>query len=103
MGEEGLNEIANIISELERQRAAIDNALSALREVSGAAGFGAGGQVVRRRGRPRKDGGVSAPSQKKGGLTPEGRKRLAESMRRRWATRKDEMTALITRGKKKAR
>ena len=44
-GREPLNDIQNIIERLEQQRAAIDNALAALREVSGT-------EPKKRRGRP---------------------------------------------------
>jgi hypothetical protein len=70
--------IKEIIDSLERQKSAIENALSALREIQ-------------------ENGSVSAPSspsrgraaaKRKGGMTPEGRKRLAEAMKRRWAVKR---------------
>jgi hypothetical protein len=68
----------DIIKRLEQQRVAIERALSALREVDGS--FDTGAAVT-----------VSAPVKKakrKGGMTPEGRKRLSEALRRRWAAKR---------------
>jgi len=71
-----MNEIANIISQLESQKAAIEQALEALRD------FGETGSIT-----PRKSTGKSAPA-RKGGMTPEGRRRLALAMKRRWAAKR---------------
>lgn len=76
--------INEIIDSLERQRAAIDNALEALRGVQGSVQQtgGAGTQATTSAGRGR------GAAKRKGGMTPEGRKRLAEAMRRRWAAKR---------------
>ena len=89
----------DVIAQLERQRSAIEKALAALKAVEqtghetamvSAAGAPATG---RRRGRPPK---------RKGGMTPEGRQRLAEAMRRRWAIKRSAAQAK-KRGRKKKR
>jgi hypothetical protein len=69
--------IKEIIDSLERQRTAIENALSALRGIE-VAGQQSASTSTSRRGR----------AKRKGGMTPEGRKRLAEAMRRRWAAKR---------------
>jgi hypothetical protein len=71
-----MNEIANIINQLEAQKAAIEQALEALRD------FGETGSIT-----PRKSNGTAAPA-RKGGMTPEGRRRLALAMKRRWAAKR---------------
>jgi hypothetical protein len=71
-----MNEIANIISQLEAQKAAIEQALEALRD------FGRTGSIT-----PGKSTGKSAPA-RKGGMTPEGRRRLVLAMKRRWAAKR---------------
>jgi hypothetical protein len=68
-----MTDIASIISQLERQRSAIGNAIEALRGVSGQ-------PAAKRRGRP--------PKGKKGSMSAEGRQRQIEAMRRYWAARK---------------
>lgn len=70
-----MNEIDSIISQLEQQRSAIDQALEALRGVAGNAAPG------RKRG-PKK------AAAKKRGLTEAGRQRLAANMRRLWAAKR---------------
>ena len=104
-----MSDIQNIITELERQRAAIDNALEALRGVTGQT-------AVARRGRPKgtkrstsvdgrqrqieamraywaakKAGGKKVTTKKatkKRALTAAGRKALSENMKRLWATKR---------------
>src|SRR5690348_11935342 len=71
-----MNEIANIISRLETQKAAVDQALEALRD------FAETGSIT-----PGKSTSNSAPA-RKGGMTPEGRRRLALAMKRRWAAKR---------------
>jgi hypothetical protein len=73
-----LKDIESIVSELEQQRSAIDRAISALREVSGtqASETSDGSQQQQ------------APATKKRGITPAGRRKLAEAMRRRWAAKR---------------
>lgn len=67
-------ELRLIIEELKRERARIDEAINALQQV--------GGSGRRRRG-ARQSG---APRRRR--LTPEGRKRLSDMMKKRWAERK---------------
>jgi hypothetical protein len=71
---DGLKEI---IDSLERQRTAIDNALAALRGIEE---VGQQSTASSTRGR--------GPEKRKGGMTPEGRRRLAEAMKRRWAAKR---------------
>ena len=71
-----MNEIANIISRLENQKAAIDRALEALQD------FAATGSIT-----PQQSG-RKTQSARKGGMTPEGRRRLALAMKRRWAAKR---------------
>ena len=76
-----MTDLRNIISELEQQKDAIERALAALREVSqtGAQAAMAGTAAKKRPGRPPK---------KQSRMTEEGRRRLAESMKKRWAAKK---------------
>jgi hypothetical protein len=69
-----VNNVENVISQLETQRSAIDRALEALREVAGkghlAIAPGSNGQRRKRH------------------LSPEGRRRIIEATKRRWAAAK---------------
>lgn len=72
-----MNEIESIIAQLERQRTAVDRALSALREIGGTGAAAPG----RKRGRP--------PGKKAGGgMSAEGRARIGEATRQRWALKR---------------
>jgi hypothetical protein len=113
-----LSDVEGIISELEQQRAAIERALAALREIWGISD-GSTTAPAKRRGRPpgrkfsaetrrrmseaqqRRHGGKRAeevapekatPATKQRGkkrnISPEGRARIADAARRMWATRK---------------
>jgi len=80
--------LKEVIASLEKQRVAIEKALAALRDVegSGAASPGPGrpkGSGIKRPGRPSRRGRISA----------EGRRRLAEAMKRRWAVKRAAATA----------
>ncbi len=66
--------IAGVISQLERQRAAIDKALAALRDVESDA--------------PASVPTATEPAKRKGGMTPEGKKRLIKALKKRWAAKK---------------
>jgi hypothetical protein len=105
------NDVSSIIEGLEQRRDAIERALAALREISGAGGVA----PAKRRGRPpgpRKDisadtanrrsegqrrrwaekkaaenAATTKPAVKKRGLTAAGRKRLSEMMKARWASK----------------
>jgi hypothetical protein len=117
---DGLN---SIIAQLEKQKTAIERALAALREVEGiepAAAPTAASPVPTRKASNKRSlaqkarwaakkaaegvpAGVPAKSTRKGGMTPEGRKRLAEAMKRRWAVKRTAAQAATKkRGRKKA-
>ncbi|MBS1982894.1 MAG: hypothetical protein JST16_01875 [Bdellovibrionales bacterium] len=72
-----MSEINSIISQLERQRVAIHKALEALREV---AGQGAPAPTPTR--------ATKTASAGKRSMSEEGRRRIAEAQRRRWAAKK---------------
>ena len=85
----GLN---HIIARLEEQRSAIERALSALRQIEGS-----GVQnKVEQSPAPRK-----VRMKRKRRITPEGRERLAEAMKRRWAVKRTAVQAK-KRGRKAA-
>ena len=87
-------QINEIIVSLEQQLQAVERALEALRSVSGVTGSGT--QAARRRGRPRK---TAAAPMKKRHLSPEGRRRIIEATKRRWAAvRKAQRQAVKKRG-----
>jgi hypothetical protein len=65
--------LASIIAQLERQKAAIERALAALEDVDGP---------------PAEEPKVNTPATRKGGMTPEGKKRLIKALKKRWAARK---------------
>jgi hypothetical protein len=71
-----LNDITGIISELERERSAIDRAISALREVTGQPGTS---EPIRQ---------AASAVTKKRQLSPEGRKRIIEATKKRWAAKR---------------
>ena len=64
-----------VIAQLEQQKAAIDKALAALRDVDGAGGSAA-------------TPASEAPATRKGGMTPEGKARLVAALKKRWAAKK---------------
>jgi hypothetical protein len=70
-----MNAIANIIAQLEDQKAAIDQALETLR------GFDETGTITSAQATRK------APA-RKSGMTPEGRRRVALAMKRRWAAKR---------------
>jgi len=80
-----MTDLTTIITQLEQQKSAIEKALSALREVAGV-GVTGGAAPAKRRGRPKK----SAPAVKKraSGMTAEGRRRVSEAQKARWAAKK---------------
>ncbi|MDE3195472.1 MAG: hypothetical protein KGN84_03955 [Acidobacteriota bacterium] len=79
--------LKDVIASLEKQKAAIEKALEALRDVEG---LGAP-----RPGRPKGSGAKRArgPSSNRGRISPEGRRKLAEAMKRRWAVKRAAATA----------
>lgn len=74
-------EVQEIVAELNREIARLQEARALL------AGGGAGAV---RRGRPAKKSvaDAAAPKTRKRRLTPEGRKRISEALKRRWAARR---------------
>src|SRR5579863_9658138 len=91
-GAEMAGGLYDIIAKVEQQRNAIERALSALREIEGS-------EVQSREEKspaPRK-----VQAKRKRGITPEGGKRLAEAMKRRWAVKRTAVRAK-KRGRKAA-
>lgn len=70
-----MNELDHIIAQLEQQAEAIDRALSALRHLGGSH-------------RSRETPAQSQAAVSKRGITPAGRRRIAEALRRRWAQKR---------------
>jgi hypothetical protein len=62
--------LKGIIAQLEHQKAAIERALAALREVEAPASQS------------------SIPPERRGGMTPEGRKRISAALKKRWAAKR---------------
>jgi hypothetical protein len=62
-----------VIDRLERQKAAIERALAALREVDAP---------------PTAAQPANSPAARKGGMTPAGRRRLSAALKKRWAAKK---------------
>jgi hypothetical protein len=79
------NEFKDVITRLERQRTAIDRALAALREVDDS---NAAQIVIARRRRPKKATRRKANKAVSRTISDEGRKRIAEAQRKRWALKK---------------
>ena len=77
------NSLNEVIKKLEQQRTGIERALAALREIEGpgAVAPAAAPAAVPASGRLRK-------ATRKGGMTPEGRRRLSEALKARWAAKK---------------
>ncbi len=113
--------LTSIIAELEKQKTAIERALAALREVEGiapaalapASSAPAKRKVSNKRSLAQKarwaakkaaeatPPATPAKASRKGGMTPEGRKRLAEAMKKRWAVKRAG-PAVKKAGRKKA-
>lgn len=101
-----MSHIGDVVKQLEAQKAAIDKALAALREVDGngepssSESVGSEPAPVAANASDRRSAGqkarwvakraaeAAAPATRKGGMTPDGRKRLAEAMKRRWAVKR---------------
>ncbi|HTV08417.1 MAG TPA: hypothetical protein VMD97_05170 [Candidatus Aquilonibacter sp.] len=76
-------DVSRIVSEIDAEIARLQQARSAL------VGIASSGTVAPRRGRPK--GSVNKSTTKtrrKRNLSPEGRKRIADAMKRRWAERR---------------
>jgi hypothetical protein len=79
-----MDALNDIVARLEQQKKAIETALAALHAVTGSAPAG----VRTKRAYTRK-----AAKAKKGGISAEGRARLAEAMKKRWAVKRAAATA----------
>jgi predicted NBD/HSP70 family sugar kinase len=79
-------DVSRILSEIDAEIARLQQARSAL------IGISSSGTVAPRRGRPKGSVNVNASKpaakRRKRNLSPEGRKRIAEAMKRRWAERR---------------
>ena len=75
-------ELKDILAELDQEIARLQQARILL-----------GGEAVKKRVATKKKAPVTKPAPKKRKLTPEGRKRIAEAMKRRWAERKKAASA----------
>jgi|HubBroStandDraft_6_1064221.scaffolds.fasta_scaffold35567_3 hypothetical protein len=87
-------DVSRILSEIDAEIARLQQARAALSAI------GASGTVAAKRGpgRPKGSGNKkAAKTGRKRNLTPEGRKRIAEAMKRRWAERR----AATAKGSKK--
>ena len=102
-----MNGIEAVIQQLEAQQHAIDAALAALREVAGTATStrqvpaGNARSIAQKARWAAKRAAAANRSAHKGGLTPEGRRRLAENMKKRWAAKRTAAQA-HKRARKKA-
>jgi hypothetical protein len=92
-----VNNVENVISQLEEQRSAIDRAISVLREVNGSSATTTGAHAI---------------AQGKTGkrrLSPEGRRRIIEATKKRWAAKRlaeagtGTKTAAVSSGSRRSR
>jgi hypothetical protein len=86
------NSLNEVIKKLEQQRLGIERALAALRDIE-SPGLDAASPVSAPRG-PRK-------AKRKGGMTAEGRKRLSEALKARWAAKKADSAVAPKKAKRK--
>jgi hypothetical protein len=102
---------AGIIDQLERQKAAIEKALAALRDIEGEAPLAVSTAPATTTANSRRSEGqkarwaakkalVATPAKatRKGGMTEAGREKLREAMKRRWAVKR---TVVKKRGRPK--
>jgi hypothetical protein len=75
--------LKDIIQKLEHQRMAIDRALTALHEIDGTP---VESELVESTAPAASDDAVAAT--RKGGMTAEGRRRLSEALKKRWAAKR---------------
>jgi hypothetical protein len=85
--------LQDVIARLEAQHAAIERALSALREVDGIAAPPAAPAAAAP--------GPPAKAKRKGRLSPEGRARLVAALKKRWAAKKAQAASPAKRGRPK--
>src|SRR5579875_704934 len=85
-------DVSRILSEIDAEITRLQQARTALTGIAGS------GTVAPRRGRPKGSTNKATPKAgRKRNLSPEGRKRIAEAMKRRWAERR----ATASKGSKK--
>jgi hypothetical protein len=77
-------DVNRILSEIDAEIARLQQARTALVAINGGAVA-----ASKKRGRPKGSTNKSAPKRKRN-LSPEGRKRIADAMKRRWAERRAE-------------
>jgi len=76
-------DVGRILSEIDAEIARLQQARSALTGIAGS------GTVAKaKRGRPKGSVNKTATKRRKRNLSPEGRKRIADAMKRRWAERR---------------
>lgn len=90
------NSLNEVIRKLEQQRIGIERALAALREIEGPGLETAAPATAAAPRGPRK-------AVRKGGMTPEGRRRLSEALRARWAAKRSGSAAPAAAAKVAAR
>ena len=76
-------DLDKLVADLAKERDRLGRAITAL--LGSASAALSGGTRKKRVGRPK---GATTRKRKRGGLTPEGRKRLSIAMKKRWAERK---------------
>lgn len=74
-------DVSRMLSEIDAEISRLQQARSALTGIAGS------GTVAPRRGRP-KGSGTKTAAKRQRNLSPEGRKRIADAMKRRWAERR---------------
>ena len=75
--EDRILDLQRILSELRAERDRIIRTIEAL------GGIASSSPVTKKRA-----GGARGPGRRRGGITPEGRRRLSEAMKKRWAERR---------------
>lgn len=79
-------DVTRILSEIDAEIARLQQARAALTAIGGSGTVAA---APKRRGRPKGSTNTAKPAAKRArNLTPEGRKRIADAMKRRWAERR---------------
>jgi hypothetical protein len=80
-------DVSKILAEIDAKIASLQQARAAIVSLEEGSG-----EIKRKRGRPKGSGTKKAvkAAKKKRNLTPEGRKRIAEAMKRRWAAQRKE-------------
>ena len=77
-------DLDKLVADLAKERDRLGRAITALLG-SASAALSGGDKTKKRIGRPK---GSTTKKRKRGGLTPEGRRRLSIAMKKRWAERK---------------